>query len=90
MPPPDQNLVHVLAFLLGGIQRDVGGCLVVEQLAVAIVAIHGDQDVAARIGDAHAASLAAEAAKHHRVNHAQACAGQHGRWATRGPWACEW
>ena len=31
-----------------------------------------------RIGGAHAASLAAEAAKHNRVNHSQAGAGQHG------------
>ena len=78
MPPPDQDLVHVLAFLLGVVQRDVGARFVVDHLAVAIVTIHRDQDTAARIGGAHAASLAAEAAKHDGVNHAQAGARQHG------------
>ena len=52
--------------------------LVVDQFAVAIVAVHGDQNAAAGIGGAHAASLAAEAAKHNRVDHAQAGASQHG------------
>ena len=78
VPAPDQDLVHHMAFLFGKVQRDVGGRFVVEHLAVAIVTIHRDQDVAGGIGGAQAASLAAEAPKHNRVNHSQAGAGQHG------------
>ena len=66
-----------MAFPLGNIQGDLGGHFVVNQLAIAIVTIHRDQNVAARIGDAQAASLAAEAPKDHRVNHPQAGACQH-------------
>ena len=49
--------------------RNVGARFVIEQFAVPVVAVHRDQDMAAGVGNARAASLAAEAAKHHRVNH---------------------
>ncbi len=76
--PPDQDLIHDLAFLLSDLQRDVGARFVVDHLAVAIVAIHGDQDAAAGIGRPHPARLPAKSAKHHRVNHSQASTRQHG------------
>ena len=78
VPPPNQDLVHVLAFLLGDFQRNLGGSFVVNHLAIAIVTIHRDQNTAARIGGAHAARLAAEPPKHNGVNHPQAGACQHG------------
>ena len=78
VPPPDEDLVHHMAFLLGSFQRDICARFVVQHFTVAIVAIHGDQDVALRIGGAHAARLAAKTAKDHRVDHAQAGASQHG------------
>ena len=55
----------------------VGVDLVVDQLAVAVVTVHRDQDAAARIGDPITARGAAEAAEHHRSGHAQTGAGEH-------------
>src|ERR1035438_2808257 len=65
VPAPDQNLIYDLAFLLREIDRDVGGGLVVEHLAVAVVAIHRDQDAAAGVGRAQSASFSAVASEHY-------------------------
>ena len=63
-----------------GCRRDrlVGLGLVVDQLAVAVVAVHRDQDAAAGVGDTSTARGAAESAEHLGVNDAETGAGQHG------------
>ena len=76
--PPDQHLVHVVAFLGRHGEGLVGLDLVVGHLAGPVVAVHGDQDVAARVGDAAPGGGAAEPAEHLRVDDAQPRAGQHG------------
>jgi hypothetical protein len=76
--PPDENLVDLLALLAGCRQRLVGLDLMVRQLAATVVAVHGDQDAAAGVGDPVPAGGAAEPAEHLRVNDAQPGAGQHG------------
>src|SRR6185312_16277536 len=77
-PPPDQDLVDLLALLASGLDRLVRLDLVVEQVAAAVVAVHGDEDLAARVGDAAAAGAAAEPGEHLGVHDAQPGAGQHG------------
>ena len=75
---PDQHLVDLLALLAGCRDRLVGLYLVIGQLPGPVVAVHGDQDPAAGVGDPVPASGAAEPAEHLRVNDAQPGAGQHG------------
>ena len=76
--PPDEHLVDVLSLLGRLLEGLVGLDLMVGQLAGAVVAVHGDQDVAARVGDPTPAGGAAEAAEHLRVDDAQPGTGQHG------------
>ena len=52
--------------------------LVVDHLAVAPVAVDGDQDLAARVDGAEARGLPAEPAEDDGVDDAQARAGEHG------------
>src|SRR5580698_6774398 len=78
MPPPDENLLDFRAFLGGNVDGDVGTGFMIEHLAAAVIAVHGDEDVAARVGDAKSAGLSAEAAEDYGMNHAKARAGQHG------------
>ena len=75
---PDQDLGDVLTQFLRGPHRDVGIRLVIDQRAVAPVAVHRDQQPAARILNARPARLAAEPAEHLRVDDAQPRARQHG------------
>ena len=63
--------------LVGGLVRDVRLLLVVQELARAVVAVHGDEDAALRVLDPLPARVARETAEHLRVDHAQAGAGQH-------------
>ena len=67
-----------MSFLAGNVERDVGAGFVVEHLAVAVIAVHGDQHVAGGIGRAHPAGLTAESAEHDRMNYSQPGAGEHG------------
>src|SRR6202161_4245247 len=69
MPPPNQDLVYLLACVLGSIQRDISARFVVDHLAIAVVTIHCDEDAAAGVGGAHAASFAAESSKYNGVNY---------------------
>src|SRR5689334_15621626 len=78
MTTPDQDLFDTLLFVLCRFYRDLGGGFMVEQLAIAEVAIHRDQDLAARIGNAKSAGFTAEAAEHNRVDRTEASTGQHG------------
>ena len=52
MASPDQDLVDGMAFLGGDGNGDIRAELVVHHFTVAIVAIDGDEDPAAGIGDA--------------------------------------
>ncbi len=74
---PDEDLVDLLPFLLGGGDGDLGGRLVVDHLAAAVVAVHVDEDAASRVGGAQAARLAGEAAEDDRVDDAEPRAGEH-------------
>ena len=76
--PPYQYLIDGLTFPGGSLQGGVGLFFMIEQRPVAVIAVHGDQDAAARVGDAFATRLPTEATKDHRVNGTQASAGQHG------------
>ena len=51
--------------------------LMVDQVAVAVVAIHRNQDVAGGIRGSSPAGFPAETAEYDRVDHAQASTGQH-------------
>src|SRR5207237_6898726 len=75
---PDQHLLHVLALLLGGLYSLLGAGLVIDQVAVAVVAVHGHQDRTSRVRDAITASGPAEAAEDLGVDDAEAGARQHG------------
>ena len=75
---PDQDFVDVLAFFFRGFYGDVGAGFVIDPFAVAVITVSVDEDAAAGVGGAQAAGFAAEAAEDHRVDHAQAGAGQHG------------
>src|SRR5208337_4684179 len=77
-PPPDEHLVHLLPGLRRDVDRHVGIRLVVEQSAVAVVAIHRDNDVALGVGDPIAAGVARKAAEHDRVDDPQPGAREHG------------
>src|SRR5260370_31348112 len=61
--PPDKDLVNVLALFFGGLHGDVRAGFVVHPLAVAVIAVGINQDAAAGIGGAEAASFAAETAE---------------------------
>lgn len=75
---PDQDLVDLLAEAGGLLHRDVSLFLVIEQMAGTVVRVHRDQHAALGIPDAVGTSLAAEAAEHLRVDHAEPRAGEHG------------
>ena len=77
VPPPDQHLVDLGAFLARRRHRLVGLDLVVDQLAAAVVAVHRHQHAAARVGDPVAAGVAAEPAEHLGVDHPEPGAGEH-------------
>ena len=74
---PDEHLVDVDAEFARRRHRLVGLGLVVDQLAVAVVAVHRHQDVARRVGDAVPAGGAAEPAEHLGVDDTQPGAGEH-------------
>src|SRR5260370_39585480 len=65
--PPDKDLVNVLAFFFGGLHGDVRAGFVIHPLAVAMVTVGVDENAAAGVGGAEAASFAAEAAEDHGV-----------------------
>jgi hypothetical protein len=62
---------------MGRRHRLVGLGLVVDKLAVAVVAVHRHQDVASRVGDPASARRTAEATEHLGMDDAQAGAGEH-------------
>jgi hypothetical protein len=76
--PPDQHLVDFLPFLGRHVEGLVGLDLVIGYLAGPVIAVQGDQDAAARVGDAAPAGGAAEAAEYLRMDDAQPRAGEHG------------
>ncbi len=75
---PDEHLVDFLTLPGGLFERLVRLDLVVDEVTGSIVAVHGDQDPATRVGDPRTARVAAETAEYLRMNHAQPRAGQHG------------
>ena len=72
---PDQHLIDVLAFLLGGINGNVGARLVIDPAAVAMVTIGVDQDAAAGIRGAQATGFARESAEDNGMDHTEAGTG---------------
>src|ERR1035437_1828360 len=76
--PPDQHLVDLLAELTGRLQRLVGLDLVVDQVAVAVIAVHGHQDAATGVCYPVPARRTREPAEHLGVNYAEPGARQHG------------
>ena len=87
---PNEDFLQFVPFFGGNVERNVSGRFVIEQFAVAVIAVHRDQDIALGIGSAHATSLAAEAAKYNGVNHSKSGACQHADRQLGEPWACEW
>ena len=77
MSSPDQDLFDLKAELARLHQRLIGLGLVVDQLAVAVVAVHGHQDVTSRVGDPLSACRAAEAAEHLGMDNAETGAREH-------------
>ena len=77
LTPPDQDLVDLEPLLLRDRQRLVGLGLVVDELAVAVVAVHGDEDAALGVDDPLSARRPAEAAEHLAVDDSEPCAGEH-------------
>ena len=77
MAPEDQHLVDLLAERRGPGHGLVGLDLVIDQVAVPVVAVDGDQEPALGVGDPLPAGGAAEAAKDLGVNDPEAGAGQH-------------
>jgi hypothetical protein len=75
--PPHEHLLDLHALLARRRDRLVGLGLVVDQLAVAVVAVDRHQDVALRVGDPAAAGRTAEPAEHLGVDHAEAGAREH-------------
>jgi hypothetical protein len=66
-----------LTKLLGPFQRLVGLRLVVDQLTLAPVRVHRDEDAALRVGDAVAARGTAEPTEHLGVDHSESGTGEH-------------
>jgi len=77
MPAPDEHLLDLGPLLAGGLDCLVGLDLVVDELAVAVVRVHGDEDRALRVRHALAAGGAGEAAEDLGVDHAETGAGEH-------------
>src|SRR6266568_1244981 len=65
---PNEDLVDLLPFLLGGLHGNIGTGLVINPLAVAVIAVGIDEDTAAGIGSAKTAGFTAEATEDNRVN----------------------
>src|SRR5215216_4367218 len=61
---PDQHLVDLVAHLPGRLHRLVGVGLVVDELAVAVVAVHRHEDLALRVLEPAPARRTAEPAEH--------------------------
>ncbi|GBE21803.1 hypothetical protein BMS3Bbin01_01155 [bacterium BMS3Bbin01] len=78
MSPPDEHLVDLDAAFVSRCHRLVGFDLVVDQLAVAVVAVHRHQDVALRVGDTLPTGLTAESAEDLGMDGAETGAGEHG------------
>ena len=75
---PHHDFVNMLAFFFGGLHREVGASFVIHPAAVAVVTVDIDEYAAARIGGTQAAGFSRKAAEDHRMDYAQARAGQHG------------
>src|SRR5229473_46276 len=75
---PNEDLVDVLALFRRGLDGDVRARFVVHPLAVAMVTVDVNENAAAGIGGAEAASFAAESAEDDGVDDAEARASQHG------------
>src|SRR5436309_1584278 len=69
---PHQHLVDGLAFLRRRVDGLVDLLLVVDEVAAAVVAVHGDEHAAAGVGDALPAGHATESAEDDGVRHAEA------------------
>ena len=80
MPAPDQDLVDLESFLLGGGDGLFGLDLVIQQLPIPVVGVHGDEHAASGVRDTATAGRPAEAAEHLGVNDAETRAGEHGDW----------
>ena len=78
MPSPDQHLIHLHALLAAAGDGLIGLSFVVDQFAIAVVAIHGYEDAALGVGNPAATCRPAESAEHLVVDDAEAGAGQHG------------
>src|SRR5258708_23992549 len=77
--PPRSTLFPYTTLFRGcALDGIVGLDLVIDELAAAVVAIHRDQDAAARVRGPGAAGIAAEAAEYLRVNDPQPGTRQHG------------
>src|SRR5262249_58113670 len=76
-PSPDEHFVDPGAQPVSCRQGLLSLDLVVQQVAVAVVAVNGDQDVTVGVGDTITTGRAAEAAEHLGVDHAEPRAGEH-------------
>ena len=77
MSAPHEHLLDLVPEPPGGLHRLVGLRLMVDELPVAVVAVHRDQNAALRVSDAVAARCTAEPAEDLRMDDAQPGAGQH-------------
>ena len=76
--PEHEHLVDLLTELVGRLHGLVGPGLVVDELAAAVVPVHGHEDAAAGVGEPVPARGAREPAEHLAVDGAEPCAGEHG------------
>src|SRR5438552_833201 len=89
MPSPDQNFLHFDTLFTGHLHRLVSLGLVVDQLSIAVVAVHGHQDATFRIGHPTSASCPAESTVNLGMDDAKARTGQHGNGQLRDHWEVE-
>ena len=76
-PPPHEHLLDLDPLLASLLNRLIGLHLVVDQVAVAVIAVYRDENGALRVGHALAARRAAEATEHLGVDHAEPRAREH-------------
>src|SRR6266567_3227494 len=83
MTPPDQDFLNFHTLCMGHFYRFVGFGLVVDQLSIAVIAVHRHQDATTRVGNSFSARRPAESTINLGMDNAQARAGKHGNWQLR-------
>src|SRR5579859_2995734 len=89
MTPPDQYFLNFNPFFTGLFYRLIGLDLVIDQLSIAVVAVHCHQDPTLRVSDPTSARRSAEAAKDLGMDNTQARTGQHRNWQLGDHWQVE-